>query len=204
MRILSFKQFINEAKDGQGLTIFDIDETMFHTKAKIKVTKDGKTLKSLDNQQFNDYELQPGEEYDFGEFRNAKLFNQTSTPIARMISKVKAILRNATRAGSKVIIVTARADFDDKKVFLDTFRKQDIDIDKVHVERSGNLGGSAAKNKETVFKKYLNTGKYARIRLFDDAMSNLKIFLSLQQSYPDVSFEAFLAKSNGSVQRIRK
>jgi hypothetical protein len=204
MRILSFKQFINEAKDGKGLTIFDIDETMFHTKAKIKVTKDGKTLKSLDNQQFNDYELQPGEKYDFGEFRNAKLFNQTSTPIARMISKVKAILRNATRAGSKVIIVTARADFDDKEVFLDTFRKQDIDIDKVYVERSGNLGGSTAKNKETVFKKYLNTGKYARIRLFDDAMSNLKIFLSLQQSYPDVSFEAFLAKPNGSVQRIRK
>lgn len=202
--MLTFKEFINEAKDGKGLTIFDIDETMFHTKAKIKVMKNGKLVKSLDNQQFNDYELQPGEEYDFGEFRSAKIFNQTSTPIARMIAKAKAILRNATRTGSKVIIVTARADFDDKDTFLDTFRKQGIDIDNVYVERSGNLGGSAAKNKEIIFKKYLDTGKYARIRLFDDAMSNLKIFLSLKQSYPEVSFEAFLAKSNGSVQRIRK
>jgi len=34
-------------------------------------------------------------------------------------------------------------------------------------------------------------------------MSNLKMFLSLQKDYPDVSFEAFLAKPNGSVSRVR-
>jgi len=34
-------------------------------------------------------------------------------------------------------------------------------------------------------------------------MSNLKVFLSLQKDYPDVSFEALLAKPNGSVSRVR-
>ena len=29
-----------------GLTIFDIDETLFHTKAKVQVTKEGKFTKS--------------------------------------------------------------------------------------------------------------------------------------------------------------
>ena len=48
-----------------------------------------------------------------------------------MINKVKAILKNATRAGSKVIIVTARPNFDNKNYFLDTFRQQGIDIDKI-------------------------------------------------------------------------
>ena len=199
----NFKTFLLEAQ-GKGLTIFDIDETMFITKAKVKVVKNGKVIKKLDNQQFNTYKKKAGEEYDFGEFKDAKVFNRTSTPIARMINKVKAILKNAVKKGSRVIIVTARPNFDNKKLFLDTFRKQGIDIDKIYVERAGNLGGGpAADNKKVIFKKYLDQKIYKRIRLFDDAMSNLKMFLSLQKDYPDVSFEAFLAKENGSVSRVR-
>ena len=199
----NFKTFLLEAQ-GKGLTIFDIDETMFITKAKVKVVKNGKVIKKLDNQEFNTYKKKRGEEFDFGEFKDAKVFNRTSTPIARMINKVKAILKNATRKGSRVIIVTARPNFDNKKIFLDTFRKQGIDIDKIYVERAGNLGGGpAADNKKVIFKKYLDQKIYKRIRLFDDAMSNLKMFLSLQKDYPDVSFEAFLAKENGSVSRVK-
>ena len=199
----NFRTYLVEA-EGKGLTMFDVDETMFETKAKVKVVKDGKVIKKLDNQEFNTYKKKAGEEYDFGEFRNAKVFNKTSTPIARMINKVKVILKNATRKGSKVIIVTARPDFDNKKIFLNTFKNQGIDIDKIYVERAGNLGGGpAADNKKVIFKKYLNQNIYKRIRLFDDARSNLKAFLSLQKDYPGVSFEAFLAKPNGSVSRVR-
>jgi hypothetical protein len=201
--MINFKKYLEEAT-GKGLTIFDIDETMFITKAKVHVVKNGKVIKKLDNQEFNAYKKKPGEDYDFGEFKNAEVFNRTSTPIARMINKVKAILKNATRAGSKVIIITARPNFDNKKIFLDTFRKQGIDIDKIYIERAGNLGGGpAADNKKVILKKYLDQKIYKRIRLFDDAMSNLKMFLSLQKDYPDVSFEAFLAKENGSVSRVR-
>ena len=199
----NFRTYLVEA-EGKGLTMFDVDETMFETKAKVKVVKDGKVIKKLDNQEFNTYKKKAGEEYDFGEFRNAKVFNKTSTPIARMINKVKVILKNATRKGSKVIIVTARPDFDNKKIFLNTFKNQGIDIDKIYVERAGNLGGGpAADNKKVIFRKYLDKKIYKRIRLFDDAKSNLKAFLSLKKDYPDVSFEAFLAKPNGSVNRVR-
>ena len=199
----NFKTYLTEA-EGKGLTIFDIDETMFITKAKVKVVKNGKVVKKLDNQEFNTYKKKNGETYDFGEFKNAEVFKRTSTPIARMINKVKAILKNATRAGSKVIIITARPNFDNKKVFLDTFRQQGIDIDKIYIERAGNLGGGpAADNKKVIIKKYLDQKIYKRIRLFDDAMSNLKMFLSLQKDYPEVKFEALLAKPNGSVSRVR-
>ena len=93
---------------------------------------------------------------------------------------------------------------DNKKLFLDTFRQQGIDIDKVYVERAGNLGhGPPAENKIVIFKKYLDQGIYKRIRFFDDAKSNLTAFLSLQDQYPDVSFEAFFAKSDGRVNRVR-
>ena len=198
----NFKTFLEE-QAGKGLTMFDVDETMFITKAKVKVIKNGKIIKRLNNQEFNTYKKKDGEEFDFGEFKNAEVFNRTSTPIARMINKVKAILKNATRKGSKVIIVTARPNFDNKKLFLDTFRKQGIDIDKIYVERAGNLGsGPADQNKKVIFKKYLDKDIYKRLRLFDDSMTNLKTFLNLKTDYPGVDFQAYHAKPNGSVRRV--
>ena len=49
-----------------GLTIFDIDDTLFRTTAQIKVVKDGKFIRSLNNQEFNTYQLKTGESFDFG------------------------------------------------------------------------------------------------------------------------------------------
>jgi hypothetical protein len=202
--MLSFKSFIVEEESrGMGLTIFDIDETLFRTTAKVKVMKDGKVVKSLDNQEYNSYKLKDGETYDYGEFKSAEVFKNTSIPIMKMIQKAKAIIRNAVNAGSKVIIVTARSDFDDKKKFLSTFKKYGIDIDNVYVERAGNLRlGSSAKNKRFIFHKYLRGGKFKRVRFFDDAMSNIVMFKALQKQYPDISFEAYHVKHDGSVKRM--
>ena len=186
-----------------GLTIFDIDETLFRTRALINVVHNGFVVRKLDNQEFNEYELGPGESYDFCEFRSAEIFNKTSEPINKMIAKMSAIIKNANATGSKVIIITARADFDNKELFLDTFRREGIDIDSVYVERAGNLGeGPAAENKRVIIEKYLDTGEFHRTRLYDDAMSNLTMFLSLREKYPNITFEAHLAKHDGSTTTI--
>lgn len=201
--MLTFSQYLVEQEQGKGLTIFDIDETLFRTSAKIKVVKDGKVVKSLDNQEFNSYKLKDGESYDFGEFRSAEIFQNTSIPIMRMIEKAKAIIKNAVSTGSRVIVVTARADFDDKKKFLDTFRRYGIDVDKIYVERAGNLGlGSSAKNKRFIFHKYLRSGDYRRVRFFDDAMSNLISFKALAKKYPDIQFSAYHVQHDGSIKKV--
>ena len=197
--------YILEAARGKGLTIFDVDDTLFHSNARVKVEKDGKVIKSLNNREFNNYKLKKGETFDYGEFKSAKIFNQTSTPIAKMINKAKAIIRNSIKAGSKVIVVTARGDMDDKKLFVDTFKAQGLNMDKVYIERAGNIGlDNAARNKEVVFRKYLETGKYKRIRLFDDAVENLYALLKLRDEFPHVAFEAYRVKKDGSIQTIRK
>ena len=195
-----FKEFV-----GTGtLTIFDIDETLFHTKAKVAVMHDGKVVRMLDNQEFNTYKLKDGESFDFKEFKSAEVFRRTSTPIASMVEKAKAIVKAKKNPHSKAIIVTARADFDNKDEFLNTFRDHGIPIDSMHVERSGNLGiSSPAEAKKVVFRKYLNTKNYVKARLYDDAMSNLKAFLELQSEYRDIEFEAWFVKSDGSVKRIK-
>ena len=188
---------------GRGLTIFDIDETLFHTKAFVQVKKNGKVIKQLDNFAYSKYKLKRGEELDFGQFKNSKIFNTTSTPMANMINKAKAIIRNSTKRGSKVIFVTARADMDDKKLFIDTFKAQGIDMSKVYVERAGNLGIETGKIKSIVFRKYLDTGKYRRIRLFDDSMENLLALLALRDDYPNVQFEAYRVSKKGLIKTIR-
>jgi hypothetical protein len=195
-----FKEFI-----GTGtLTMFDIDETLFHTKAKVGVVKDGKVVRMLDNQEFNTYKLKAGESFDFREFKSAEVFRKTSTPIVRMIEKAKAIVKAKSNPHSRAIIVTARADFDDKDMFLQTFRDHGLPIDQMHVERSGNLGiNSPAEAKKVVFRRYLNTKNYIKTRLYDDAMSNIKAFLELQSEYPDIKFEAWFVNPDGSVRGIK-
>lgn len=199
-KINRFKEFV-----GSGtLTIFDIDETLFHTKAKVKVVKDGKVVRSLDNQEFNTYKRRPGEEYDFGEFKSAEVFNKTSTPITRMIEKAKAIVKAKKNPHSRAIICTARADFDDKELFLKTFRDHGLPIDNIHIERAGNLGiDSSAEAKKIIFRKYINTKNYTKLRLYDDAMSNLNAFLDLKDEYPNIEFESWFVKPDGSIKRIR-
>ncbi len=191
------------SKNRIGLTIFDIDETLFHTKAKVQVLKNGKIYKILDNQQYNSYQLKKGETFDYGQFKSAKMFMETSTPIAKVLNRAKRIIYFATKKGSKVIIVTARQDMDDKKMFKDAFKAQGIDIGRVYVERAGNIGKeTASENKLVIFKKYLDTKRYARIRLFDDDNNNLKAFMSLQNEYSGVEFTGYRVFKSGNIKKI--
>ena len=198
-----FNEFLAE-RAGKGLTTFDIDDTMFVSKARVLVkNKNTGQAKALTPMEFNSYKLRKNEEYDFGEFRSAKIFYQTATPIARMVQKAKAIISNATKKGSKVIIVTARSDMDDKKLFIKTFEAHGIPMKNVYVERAGNMSGkNSAANKAIIFRKYLQTGEYARIRLFDDHKDNLKALLDLKKEFPSIEMFAYLADLKGSVKRI--
>jgi len=192
-------------QDG-GLTIFDIDETLFHTTAQIGVLKEGKLVKKLSNTEFNDYKLQPGESYDYKEFSDSEKFYKESQPVRKMMDKARAIVRNIEgHPKSKVIIITARTNFNDKKKFLDTFRKHGFAIDKVRVERAGRIEGEfiPAFKKAIIIRNYLRTRQFSRVRLFDDSMSNLKEFLKLKREFPMVTFEAFYANPDGSIKTIK-
>jgi len=188
---------IRESKTGKTLTVFDIDETLFHTTAKISVVDQAaNVIHTLDNQQFNAYKLAAGESFDFGEFKNAELFFKKSQPIRPMINKLKSIIRDAKK--DRVIMLTAREDFDNKKVFLNTFKRYGIDMSKVYVHRAGNLKtGTTAEKKVQIISKYLDTGVYGRIRLYDDAKSNLDGLLNMRPAYPGIDFDAYLVSRGG-------
>ena len=190
-----------------SLTIFDIDDTLFETTALVYVVKDGVVIDKLTNQEYNVYDLKDGESFDFVEFRDALKFNLESNPIEKMFAKAKIILKNSlSNPMNKVIIITARQNFDNKELFLDTFRKHGFDIDMVRVERAGNILDitSTEMKKFIIIYNYLNTKQFYKVRFFDDMMLNLTTFLKLKAFFPDVIFEAFFVKHDGSIKTIKE
>ena len=195
----TFKSYIAEAKK-HTLHIFDIDDTLLHTTAKIHVkNKEGKVVDTLSNQAFNDHHLKPGHSYDFREFRNAEKFSKESTPIHSMINKVKDV---TSKADHHVIFNTARANFDDKNKFLGTFKKHGINMSKIHVIRAGNINkeGTPAEKKAVVIHGYINKHKYNDVHMYDDSKSNLKTFLQLRSKHPSTQFHAHHVQGNEAKQ----
>lgn len=177
------------------LVVFDIDDTLVYTQTKVHVVKDGKTVKSLNSHDFTHYKLQPGESFDFEDFRNAKEFFEKSKPIIPMMRQLKQDIAT----GNKVVMVTARADFDDKELFLDTFRKYGVDIDKVHVYRAGNSKqGTTEERKKAIIKNLLDKDNYSKAIMYDDAKPNLHTFIELKKDHPNTRFYAWHVSLDGN------
>ena len=79
---------------------WDTDETKFTHGKKGKPNvyihvknPQGETVKKLTNQQYNTYELKPGESHDYKEFGSAKKFKETSSPNKKVIARLKKSLQ---------------------------------------------------------------------------------------------------------------
>jgi hypothetical protein len=176
------------------LVVFDIDDTLVHTQTKVHVIKDGEVVDSLNSHDFTHYRLKPGEEFDFSGFRNAREFFEKSKPIIPMMNQLKRDIAT----GNKVVMVTARADFDDKELFLDTFRKFGIDMSKVHVYRAGNSKeGTTEERKKSIIKSLLDKGDYTKAIMYDDAKPNLHTFMELKKDHPRTKFYAWHVSLEG-------
>jgi hypothetical protein len=181
---------------GSGkLVIFDIDDTLVNTDTRVNVVRDGKVIKQLNSHDFTHYKLGPGEEFDFGEFKDAREFYTKARPIPGMIKQLK----HDIATGNRVIMLTARSDFNDRDVFLDTFRRFGIDMDRVHVYRAGNLAIKAAteEKKKIILKHLLGKEHFDKLIMYDDSVPNLNAFLSLKQDYPYSRFYAWHVDPNG-------
>lgn len=202
----SFRQYFyeNTPLEGEGITFIDVDETLFHTKAHVKVMKGDEVIKKLNNQEFNTYKLQSGESFDFSEFKDAEFFRKTSIPIEPVLKRVNRILNNIERGGrkSKVVILTARSRFDDMQEFKQTFRDHGVRIDELEIVTVGDAPGLAAEKKKEVVYNYLSNHPYKRVRMFDDSLANLKAFQSLEKEFPETKFFAVHVDNKGNVHQL--
>lgn len=203
MRAREFLPENEQPATGGKLVIFDIDDTLVNTDTEINVVKDGKIVKTLNSQEFTHYKLEPGEQFDFSNFRDSDEFAATAKPILPMINQ----LNRDIATGNKVIMVTARADFNDRDKFLNAFRSLGVNMDGVdHIYRSGNIQAKVPTEtkKRMVIGKLLSQEKYDKVIMYDDATPNLDAFLSLKQDYPWTDFYAWHVDHDGGASEYHK
>lgn len=186
----------------------DIDDTLFKTTAKVIVEdKDtNEEIKQLDSMEFNTYKLQPNEKYNFKQFKDSKIFNDTAKVINSTVRKLHNFQKTFKNAEgydhNKIIFITARADMNDKNIFLHSFIKAGIkvgDKSRVYIRRSGsellNDSESIHEAKTRIMKEYLNSYPYEKAVFFDDSKDNLKSFMSLENEFNNTEFIAIEVSS---------
>lgn len=196
MRLKAYlKKHKNEVRT---LNVWDIDDTLGKTSARVGVMKDGKQVRLLDPGEYNTYKPKEGESFNFAQFRSGKIFRETFKPISTVLDRAKDIVMNQSE-NSKSIILTARADFEDRDEFLQAFRDHGFPIDHVYVERSGNLAKLKASspahiNKAVVLKRYMKSGDFDRVRMWDDHEDNLRMLFKVASQFSNIEAVGYLVK----------
>lgn len=150
------------------IILFDLDDTIIDTIAEIGVVKGGKVIKRLPNAEFNDYVLGPGESFDFGEFDDPILLDQS--PFTKYWNTLKREYKKGTHIG----ILTARSDC---RMIKEFFLKNGIRIkDELVIainDPSLGLKGTIQEKKTEAIRILAGVG-YDNFIFFDDNEPNLK------------------------------
>lgn len=156
------------------IILFDLDDTIIDTIAEIGVVKGGKVIKRLPNSEFNDYVLGPGESFDFGEFDDPILLDQS--PFTKYWNTLKREYKKGTHIG----ILTARSDC---RMIKEFFLKNGIRIkDELVIainDPSLGLKGSIQEKKTEAIRILAGVG-YDNFIFFDDNEPNLKSAKALE------------------------
>ena len=106
---MTFKQYLTEKLGDHKAYVFDVDDTLLYTAAKVLVMRDGKPVKALLPKQFNTNVLMPGEKYDFSQFDSPEILHKTARK--GKVWKSAQNINDAIKRGesdSTLYILTAR------------------------------------------------------------------------------------------------
>jgi hypothetical protein len=183
-----------------SITVFDLDDTLVITDAKIKVcnivTGD---CHELTPEEFNEYESNPNDKLDFDDFKSLEIMKAGD-----LIHYYLKILAEAYKMKRAVGIVTAR---DDREMIYKWLKEHvgfHIAKDLIYAinDPVHGLKGSIAEKKQQAFREYIDMG-YKKIQFFDDDDANLRLVKELQSDYPDVEISVYKADKS-KFKRIEK
>ena len=97
---------IMTSKHIKSLYVFDIDDTLFQTTAKAKVTNSKGEVKFLNSEELKDFKIKDDETICFAEFKDSKKFVNESQPIKPIING-KMKLKNSGK--NDVIFIWKKA-----------------------------------------------------------------------------------------------
>lgn len=155
-------------KQDNKIILFDIDDTLIKSKAKIYVVNDqNQVIKTLTPAQYNYYKRKDGEYFDYSDFENEDILNNAK------LTKFWKILEETYNKGINVGIVTAR---EDKEMLIRFFLKNGMDINRYLVFAIGGkktkFKGHICDRKRQVIE-HLSARGYKNFVFYDDNKDNL-------------------------------
>ena len=158
------------------ILLFDVDDTLLKSNAKISVIKDGEVIKKLTPAEFNFYKLKAGESFDFEEFRSYEaLVESTFLPFWKT-------LKREYNKGTHIGILTARENGDMFKKFFLT-HGIDIKDELIFTTGDSDYSGSVEERKTQAIERLVKVG-YKTFVFFDDSETNLKTVKKMEKEYP--------------------
>ena len=158
---------------GNRLVIFDLDDTLVTTDAKIKIVDrhTGKIIKEMTPQEFNSFESKSKRHVlNFEDFLSPEILRQ-----GKFIHEIFTKLKNYYKRGIPVSIVTARSSSDLVRNF---FLEHGIDIHPQLViainDPKYGYEGSIAQRKKKAIEDLIDLG-FKHLTFFDDSEDNLRL-----------------------------
>lgn len=156
--------------------IFDFDETLVTTDAKIHIYRNGVFFKSLNSRQYNSYRPSAHDKVDFSEFKDGELIlNAKKYKTWPIIKSIKDT--------TDIYILTARSSIV-KSYIYEFLKKNGIKIELEHIITIGDDIGKIDISQEK--RKWLHklSQKYDRIFFFDDDPKTIAMASSIQGIKP--------------------
>lgn len=155
-------------KQDNKIILFDIDDTLIKSQAKIYVLNNqNEIVRKLTPAQYNTYVRKEGEHFSYDEFDNEDILNRAK------FTKFWTKLTEAYNQGFNVGIVTAR---EDKEMLIRFFKRNGIDLDRYLIFAIGGKGckfqGRIQDRKRQVIE-HLSARGYKNFEFYDDNEENL-------------------------------
>jgi len=155
--------------------IWDFDETLVRTEAKVHILKDGKRIKSLTPDEYNFYKPEKGETTDMSDFADPRIIMAAKKYKMWPALKNVDIAKKSGRSDSEIFILTARSKAAQLPIH-NFLKREGIDMPLNHVICIGNEGGEyydiAARKKE-ILKDFADN--YDIVHFFDDSEKNIEL-----------------------------
>lgn len=155
--------------------IFDFDDTLVKTNAKVHVYKSEKKVKSLTPGEFNTYKQKPGEKYDMSDFIDPRIIDKARKfkmwPALENISNAKKMGRST----SDIFILTARSPKAHQAIH-NFLTREGIEIPMENIICVGHDDEGEhdiPADKERELKKIKD--KYHEVMFYDDSEDNIDL-----------------------------
>jgi hypothetical protein len=155
--------------------VFDFDDTLVKTDAKVHIYKNGKKIKSLTPEEYNFYKPSPGETTNMDDFIDPRIIMDAKKykmwPALHNIDMAK----KSGRSTSEIYILTARSP-KAKLPIHNLLTREGIDIPLENIITLGHDSGQyydIAKAKREVLTDLANN--YDKVFFFDDSHKNIEL-----------------------------